>query len=55
MLVVRGEHSDILSEETATAMQGRLPRVSVHRVPGEGHAPLLWDAPTIARIRAFLG
>ncbi len=54
VLVVRGEHSDILSETTVSAMQARLPNVAVHRVPGEGHAPLLWDGPTIGRIRAFL-
>lgn len=54
ILVVRGENSDILAEQTVTEMVGRLPRVSVHRVRDEGHAPLLWDAPTIARIAAFL-
>lgn len=54
LLAIRGEHSDILSEETLAAMQARLPQMAVHRVPDEGHAPMLWDAPSIARIRRFL-
>lgn len=54
VLVIRGENSDLLSEETVAEMARRLPNVAVHRVPGEGHAPLLWDAPTLDRIRAFL-
>lgn len=54
VLVIRGENSDLLSEETVAEMARRLPRTEVHRVPGEGHAPLLWDAPTLGRIRDFL-
>lgn len=54
VLVVRGAKSDLLSEQTVAEMVARLPRVTIHRVPDEGHAPLLWDAPTIGRIQAFL-
>lgn len=54
VLVIRGMNSDLLSEATVAAMAARIPGVSVHRVPGEGHAPLLADAPTIAAVRAFL-
>lgn len=54
VLVLRGENSDLLSEETVSEMVARLPTVAVHRVRDEGHAPLLTDVPTITRIRAFL-
>lgn len=54
VLVIRGERSDLLSEETVAEMQRRLPQTEVHRVPAEGHAPLLWDEPTITRIENFL-
>jgi pimeloyl-ACP methyl ester carboxylesterase len=47
VLVIRGANSDILSEST-------LARLSTLTVPGQGHAPLLKDAPTIAAIAEFL-
>ncbi len=53
LLVVRGENSDLLSDATTTDMAKRHPRCAVHLVSGQGHAPLLRDAPTIDRIRAF--
>ena len=34
-------------------MQHRHPRLTSIEVPGEGHAPLLQDAPTIDAITAF--
>lgn len=52
-MVIRGEHSDILSAETVEAMAARRPDLDVLTVAGQGHAPLLTDAPTIARIAAF--
>ena len=55
VLAVRGENSDLLSEATLTEMQVRLPQLQIHRVPDEGHAPLLRDRPTIRRIAGFLG
>ncbi|KFG70001.1 alpha/beta hydrolase [Microvirga sp. BSC39] len=41
LLVVRGEHSDLLSAGTVQAMQERHPRLTAITVPGQGHAPAL--------------
>ncbi len=54
VLVVRGENSDLLSAATVAAMVERHPDCSVVTVPGQGHAPLLTDAPTIERIVDFV-
>lgn len=54
VMVIRGEHSDILSPATVAAMADRRPDLDVLTVPGQGHAPLLTDAPSIGRIRAFV-
>jgi pimeloyl-ACP methyl ester carboxylesterase len=54
LLVIRGEHSDILSAETVHEMRHRHPRLEAIQVAGQGHAPLLKDAPTIAAIADFL-
>jgi len=54
-LVLRGENSDILSEETLAEMARRHPGMQVQIVRGQGHAPLLRDAESIGRISQFLG
>ena len=54
LLVIRGELSDLLSTETADAMVRRHPDSSSLTVPGQGHAPLLRDPSTLARIGAFV-
>jgi pimeloyl-ACP methyl ester carboxylesterase len=54
MLVLRGEHSDILSAVTLEDMRQRHPRLEAVTVSGEGHAPLLKDARSIRTIAAFL-
>ncbi|HUG62119.1 MAG TPA: alpha/beta hydrolase, partial [Methylomirabilota bacterium] len=54
VLAIRGEASDLLDEPTLAEMAARMPAMQIHRVPGEGHAPLLDDAPTVERIRRFL-
>jgi pimeloyl-ACP methyl ester carboxylesterase len=54
VLAIRGDTSDLLDEATLAEMAARHAGMQVHRVPGEGHAPLLDDAPTQARIAAFL-
>lgn len=54
MLVLRGEHSDILSAATLEDMRQRHPRLEAVTVSGEGHAPLLKDARSIRTIAAFL-
>jgi pimeloyl-ACP methyl ester carboxylesterase len=54
VLAIRGETSDLLSEKTLAEMRARHPRLTTLTVPGQGHAPLLKDTPTIAAIAEFL-
>jgi pimeloyl-ACP methyl ester carboxylesterase len=54
VLTIRGENSDILSPQTLEEMRARHPRFSVITVTGQGHAPLLKDAPAISAISEFL-
>jgi pimeloyl-ACP methyl ester carboxylesterase len=54
LLAIRGANSDILSEATLARMHARHPRLQGITVRGQGHAPLLKDAPTIAAIGEFL-
>ncbi len=54
LLVLRGETSDLFSRRTLAEMARRHPDMESHVVSGQGHAPLLLDAPTIARIDAFV-
>ena len=54
VLVIRGENSDVLSDRTFVEMQQRCATCEGYVAPGQGHAPLLVDAPTIARIAAFV-
>ena len=41
MMVIRGEHSDLLSRETVAAMKMRRPGLTAMEVEGEGHPPRL--------------
>ena len=54
VLVIRGENSDLLSPATALAMTARLPDCTLLTVPGQGHAPLLTDVPTMAAVERFV-
>ena len=54
LLAIRGENSDILSPATLQKMQERHTRMQSLTVPGQGHAPLLIDEPTIGEISDFL-
>jgi pimeloyl-ACP methyl ester carboxylesterase len=54
VLAIRGENSDILSTKTLSEMRTRHPRLDVFNVRGQGHAPLLKDAPTVSAIQGFL-
>ena len=54
LLVIRGANSDLLAPATVEEMLRRHPDGWSHVVPGQGHAPLLRDAATIARIAAFV-
>ena len=53
VLVIRGEHSDLLSRETVAAMRARKPALGSIEIPGQGHAPFLVEAATIDPILAF--
>ena len=54
LMVVRGEHSDILTAETVDEMRRRHPAMVAITVASQGHAPLLKDMSTIEAIRHFL-
>lgn len=54
LLVIRGEHSDILSAKTAAKMVKRHKRASLATIPGVGHAPLLNEPMAVESIRKFL-
>jgi pimeloyl-ACP methyl ester carboxylesterase len=53
-LIVRGELSDILSAETASAIANRLPTSTLVTVPRVGHAPTLDEPEATAAIEALL-
>jgi pimeloyl-ACP methyl ester carboxylesterase len=53
-LVLRGEHSDLLTRSTAQAMSLRGPRARVVEIAGVGHAPTLLHGDQIAVVRQFL-
>jgi pimeloyl-ACP methyl ester carboxylesterase len=54
VLVLRGEHSDILSAATVEEMGRRHPRCTAITVHGQGHAPLLKDQMTIGAVARFI-
>lgn len=54
VMVVRGALSDILSADQLAALVARRPDLAVHVVEGQGHAPLLDDAPAMNAIADFL-
>jgi pimeloyl-ACP methyl ester carboxylesterase len=53
VLLLRGSESDILSADTAAAMQARQPRLRRVDVPGAGHAPTLGEPIAVAALDAF--
>lgn len=54
VLVLRGEHSDILSEATCQRMLDTHPNATVKTIEGQGHAPVLWEPETHEAIGKFL-
>ncbi|NKX67525.1 MULTISPECIES: alpha/beta fold hydrolase [Stappiaceae] len=54
VLVLRGEHSDLLSPETCRRMTDNHPNATAKTIPGQGHAPVLWDGETHKTISDFL-
>jgi pimeloyl-ACP methyl ester carboxylesterase len=54
ILALRGENSDLLTEEAHRQMAARNPQCQLHTVKGQGHAPLLLDTPTLNRIGEFI-
>lgn len=54
VLAIRGENSDLLSEDTLAAMAAAHPRFESLTISGEGHAPLLRHAQLLQRISAFV-
>jgi pimeloyl-ACP methyl ester carboxylesterase len=53
-LLVRGEHSDVVSPQTAAEMTRRGPKAKVVELHGVGHAPTLLHPSQIAVVRDFL-
>jgi pimeloyl-ACP methyl ester carboxylesterase len=53
-LVLRGEHSDLLTRETARQMSQRGPRAKVVEFAGVGHAPALMHSDQIDVVEKFL-
>ncbi len=53
-LVLRGENSDILSEEIIDRMQAVKPDLARATIPKRGHAPLLDEPESLSAIDAFI-
>ncbi|MBZ8131900.1 alpha/beta hydrolase [Afifella sp. IM 167] len=53
VMSIRGANSDLLSPSVVDEMARRHPSMERLTVPGQGHAPLLRDRPTLNRIAAF--
>lgn len=54
LLILRGEHSQLLSIETVEEMLARHPKAKQATAQGQGHAPLLHLTQLAAEITAFL-
>ncbi|GEN99354.1 alpha/beta hydrolase [Novosphingobium sediminis] len=55
LLLLRGEHSDMLSTEVAGRMKMRAAGAELVTVPGVGHAPTLDEAEAVAAVTRLLG
>jgi pimeloyl-ACP methyl ester carboxylesterase len=54
LLSIRGEHSDLFSEDTQKEMLSRHPLAEAYTAVGEGHAPLLGDASALRKVTNFI-
>lgn len=54
VLVLRGENSSLLSQETVTQMAKAHPKLTHVTVAGQGHAPMLHTADALTPIDAFI-
>lgn len=54
LLLLRGELSDLLSDETVAEMKRRAPGMEAVTVPGVGHAPMLDEPAAVAAIDRLL-
>lgn len=54
LLAIRGGNSDLLSPETFAEMAKRHKNCDTYVVAGQGHAPLLYDEPSIEKIADFV-
>ncbi len=54
LLILRGQHSDMLSEVTVDRMVAQSYQGMALTVPDQGHAPLLWDQPSQEAIHKFI-
>ncbi|MET1414926.1 alpha/beta hydrolase [Roseibium sp. HPY-6] len=54
VMVIHGEHSDLLSADTCKKMVDKHPNACLITIPGQGHAPVLWEAATHEAIAGFL-
>lgn len=54
LLVIRGEHSDLLSRETVREMLARHPLAQAIEIPGVGHPPVFWDQSTIRPVQELV-
>jgi pimeloyl-ACP methyl ester carboxylesterase len=53
-LLLRGEHSDLLTRQTAQQMSSRGPHARVAEIAGVGHAPTLLHGDQIELVKRFL-
>lgn len=54
VFAIRGENSDLISDETLQGMAAIHPRFEQLTIPGEGHPPMLRSPALLAQIAAFI-
>ena len=54
LMLIRGEHSPLLSQASVDEMRRQQPQMSFLEAPGCGHAPMLNVATQVEPIRQFL-